>query len=217
MQQASLTMVQKVRRTNLKKLVAAMFEGNASKLGRKLKASHTYIWQLLSGHRGIGEKSAREIEKKLGMAPYTLDKKAGATHESVFTIRLGERMVTLRAVPVRSLDALDAKSSEDRLCPVEHCSPDTFAVIADNGVAETMLELSDGDVLFAEPLGKEPLVNRKLYVVRARGSNKRGRVMQARANGEGGWLFTTTAKRNDVPYGDLVVLGRVRVIQREVK
>lgn len=228
MQATTLTAVQKVRRINLKKLVRTLFEDNASKAGRTLGSSHTYMWQILSGHRGIGEKSAREIEERLKLPRYALD--ADLKRTSVLKAQLGDgHSVEYRMVPVRDLGALDAKHVTDyRPCPVANCPADAFAVIADAGIQNTMSEFGVGDVLFVAPLGKrDKLTDRGLYVVRPRGARLRlwanrsaGGVLQARANGQGGWFFVTTAKgakQAEHAFGDLVVLGRVMLIVRELR
>lgn len=65
---------QKLRRENLAKLKKTRFKTSvalADKLGEGFSAS--YISQLLSGHRGIGDDVADKIEERLGLANGYLD------------------------------------------------------------------------------------------------------------------------------------------------
>lgn len=57
----------------MQKLVDDSFHGNASAAARACEVSNSYMWQLLGGHRGIGERSARDIEIKLALPHYALD------------------------------------------------------------------------------------------------------------------------------------------------
>lgn len=192
----TMTMVQKLRRINLKRLVAELFEGNASEAGRKLATSHTYMWQIISGHRGIGERSAREIEAKLKLQPYDLDRKHGGTATPA---------AYLIKVPVRSLEAvgLRAKASEHLVCPIAKCSSDVFAVIADDDTEAMMVEFREGDAVFIDPCIKAQ--GKGLHLVR---DGTRVRLLLARADGEGGFHFYTTLKPQRIE-GRLSVLGRV--------
>lgn len=225
---ATLTVLQRVRRTNLKKLVRDRFGDNASAAGRELKSSHTYMWQILSGHRGIGEKSAREIEERLKLPEHALDQEKFRRTTKLVAQEDGGKAVTYHIVPVRSLDALDAKGKAKEYwpCPAKDCPSNAFAVVVDAGIENTMAEFGKGDVIFVVPLAKrEALIDRALYVVRPRGrlglwSNKLGSVRRAKANGLGGWLFVTTAKgakSAEHAFGELVVLGRVILIVRELR
>lgn len=192
---STTTMVQKLRRINLKRLVQDMFEGNASEAGRKLATSHTYMWQILSGHRGIGERSARDIESKLKLQPYDLDRQHGGT---------ATPPVRLVKVALRSLASIDAKVTDHVVCPIAGCSPDVFAVVADADTETLMSEFREDDVVFVEPCSK--VSGKGLHLVKL---GSRARLLQARADGDGGFQFYTTlkpARRIDEP---LRVLGRV--------
>jgi hypothetical protein len=68
-----LTPVQQVRRKILQRLIRERFGGNASEASRKAKSSHQYVWQVTSGHRGMGDRAARKIERALKLFPYALD------------------------------------------------------------------------------------------------------------------------------------------------
>lgn len=190
----STTMVQKLRRMNLKKLVEEMFENNASLAGRALKTSHTYMWQILSGHRGIGERSARDIEARLKLQPYDLDKKHGGTTPAVSLVK----------VPLRSLAAFDAKVTDYRICPVSGCATDVFAVVADGDTETVMAEFVEGDVVFIEPMIK--VQSKGLHLVR---NGSRVRLLYARADGDGSFKFYTTMKPGREIDGPFKVLGRV--------
>lgn len=63
--------IQKMRIDNLKALVVK--EGGASAMARKFDVDASYISQLLNGHRGFGERSARTIESKLKLNAGWLD------------------------------------------------------------------------------------------------------------------------------------------------
>ena len=191
---SAMTMVQRLRRMNLKRLVEDMFGGNASEAGRKLATSHTYMWQILSGHRGIGERSARDIEAKLRLQPHDLDKKHGATAPPVALVK----------VPVRALAGLDAKPQDYAVCPIAGCSSDVFAVIAGADTETVMAEFHEDDVVFIEPCVE--VKTKGLHLVR---HGSRARLLQARADGDGGFQFYTTLKPTRHIDEPLKVLGRV--------
>ena len=60
-----------MRIENLKALVKK--EGGAASLARRFDVDASYISQLINGHRGFGEKSARSIEEKLKLKSGWLD------------------------------------------------------------------------------------------------------------------------------------------------
>jgi hypothetical protein len=71
-----MSQVQQIRRENLRTVLRQ--HGGAAKIARKMGlASTSYISQLLSGHRPFGEKAARNIEKRLELEEFSLDKKPG--------------------------------------------------------------------------------------------------------------------------------------------
>ena len=49
----------------LKEIIDTRFAGNQADFARHIGKSPSLVWQYLSGHRGIGEKFAREVERKL--------------------------------------------------------------------------------------------------------------------------------------------------------
>jgi hypothetical protein len=188
------TMVQKLRQVNLKRLVEELFAGNASEAGRKLKTSHTYMWQILSGHRGIGERSAREIEAKLKLQPYDLDKRHGGKATPA---------VALVKVPLLSIAAIKGKPVDHVLCPIAGCSPKVFAVTVDADTELMMDEFTEGEVVFIDPAAE--LIAKSLCLVINRGA--RARLLQARADGSGGFEFYSTAKKLPITEA-FTVLGR---------
>lgn len=63
----------KIRRDNLDALIGFPGKhGRISEFARKYDLDPTYLGQLLNGHRNIGEKSARKLEEKLDIPPYSL-------------------------------------------------------------------------------------------------------------------------------------------------
>lgn len=55
------------RRTRIRALIDERFEGNEAAFGRAVGKAPSVIWQLVSGHRNLGEKLAREFETKLAL------------------------------------------------------------------------------------------------------------------------------------------------------
>lgn len=62
------------RRARLRRLVNERFGGNQAELARALGRSPSLVWQYLSGHREIGEKFARHVERCLGLPRFWLDR-----------------------------------------------------------------------------------------------------------------------------------------------
>ena len=69
----SATAVFELRRENLTKIIDGLIAAKKFKTGKEIcehyDLSASYISQLLNSHRQIGEKSARELEQKLGLEP----------------------------------------------------------------------------------------------------------------------------------------------------
>jgi phage repressor protein C with HTH and peptisase S24 domain len=61
------------RREALKRLIDERFEGKQSDFARAIGRSASSVWQWLNGHRNVGEKVAREIERKLRLPRGYLD------------------------------------------------------------------------------------------------------------------------------------------------
>lgn len=62
------------RRSNLRALIGIPPKhGDTARFARKHDLDPNYLSQLLNGHRNMGEKAARELEQKVGLAPMTLD------------------------------------------------------------------------------------------------------------------------------------------------
>lgn len=66
-----------VRVFNLTRLIREKAEGSQAEFGRRFDMSAAHISQLLSRHRDIGDKLAREIEGKLGLERGELDRLPG--------------------------------------------------------------------------------------------------------------------------------------------
>ena len=62
------------RRVRLRRLVNERFGGNQAELARAVGRSPSLVWQYLSGHREIGEKFARHVERCLGLPRFWLDR-----------------------------------------------------------------------------------------------------------------------------------------------
>lgn len=58
----------------LRRLVNERFGGNQAELARAVGRSPSLVWQYLSGHREIGEKFARHVERCLGLPRFWLDR-----------------------------------------------------------------------------------------------------------------------------------------------
>lgn len=66
--------ISQIRRENLNKVIGRRGKhGRIADFAREHDMSETYLAQILNGHRNLGEKSARNMEKKVGLAHGTLD------------------------------------------------------------------------------------------------------------------------------------------------
>lgn len=63
--------MQEIRRENLRQIVKEY--GSQAELGRRFRINPTHVSQILTKKRSIGEKAARSIERKLRIAPLSLD------------------------------------------------------------------------------------------------------------------------------------------------
>lgn len=67
-----------IRKNNLTKQIGDTSQrGRVADFAREHNLDATYIRQILSNHRTMGEKSARNFEKILGLLPLELDKSPG--------------------------------------------------------------------------------------------------------------------------------------------
>lgn len=57
----------------LKRLIEDRFNGKQADFARAIGRSPSLVWQYLNGHRNIGEKFAREVERKLRLKEGWLD------------------------------------------------------------------------------------------------------------------------------------------------
>jgi SOS-response transcriptional repressor LexA len=74
-----MTYAQQRRINALRRLVNE--HGSQAEFARKFGLDASYISQILSGHRGFGERSARNFESKIGLPPGSLDK--GRNHSFI--------------------------------------------------------------------------------------------------------------------------------------
>jgi hypothetical protein len=72
-----------IRRQNLKKLLQDRYAGKIADMARAIDRDDAYLWQLLNADRNVGERVARHIESKLGLANGTLDQVDMVTSETL--------------------------------------------------------------------------------------------------------------------------------------
>jgi len=72
---------------------AVLAAGSKAKFARTHGVDPTYVSQLLSGHRGFGEKAARKMEAQCGWAPYVMDRPPGAAVSGDDTSDLGSQVL----------------------------------------------------------------------------------------------------------------------------
>lgn len=74
--------IREIRRLNLNRLIGSPGErGRISDFSQKYNFDHTYVSQVLNGHKKMGEKSARKMESAMGLPPGTLDVPPDSTAE----------------------------------------------------------------------------------------------------------------------------------------
>src|SRR5262245_18110163 len=61
------------RLQNFKRILKERFGNNMAAFARALEKPDTYVWQLANNYRDMGEKTARGIERKLGLPAGELD------------------------------------------------------------------------------------------------------------------------------------------------
>lgn len=89
--------IQETRKTNFRSIIDASGLKVAD-FARKFDIEPSYISQLLNGHRGIGEKAARNIEKKVGLEQMALDAGRGDTPAllpNVTPAPIGHRLIPI--------------------------------------------------------------------------------------------------------------------------
>ena len=94
------TRIQTIRIENLRRLVSEY--DTQAKFARAHELDPSYISQLLSGHRGFGERSARNIEEKLNLKPGALDNHPGHQIEDEANTEDAYVTSNTRMVPVIS-------------------------------------------------------------------------------------------------------------------
>src|SRR5215470_3129117 len=100
----------KVRLINFRKILNDQHQGNMAKFARALKRTDAFVWQVTNEYRNITEKTARDIERSLKLAPGELDRKpkeAFKEPESVI-IQHGMRTLEFALVPVVPANQFDS-------------------------------------------------------------------------------------------------------------
>lgn len=98
--------IKSVRRDSLQRLVDARAAGNKAEFGRKYGIDPTYISQLLTGHRAMGEKAARKLEGLIGLESGYLDNPLNAG-------RTLEQAVPHIGSSVRAYDEIEELDKDD--------------------------------------------------------------------------------------------------------
>jgi hypothetical protein len=209
---AVLKPIHLVRKKNLVALVEKKFEGNASECARAIGRSHTYMWQLVQGYRGIGEGSARHIEQALDLAPNSLDTTVTKRSSRLQALDGKGNVVNYPMVPFLRLDALDAKPKEFVPCPLPDVAADKMFCTVIEG--EGVVEVEQGDRVFVDRADVEPQ-SRKLFVVRPKG---RSPCVLLAARAAGAWTYATTGstKRVVLQASQVTVIGRLLLIVRQL-
>lgn len=215
---ASLRPIQKVRKDNLLKVIKSRFEGNSSECARAIERSHTFMWQLVTGHRAIGEESARHIEAKLKLGANALDQKIERTTMLTAHDEDGSKVRNYPMVPLLALADLDAKPIDYVPCPIPGAGTKLFAVVI--GDEQEVVELQRGDQVFVDQADVAPVV-RKLYVVQRKGADKMAFALMARKLAKSGWVYSSTGegtkqREEQLTAAQVRVVGRVILIMREI-
>src|SRR5580765_3916647 len=212
---AKLKEIHRTRMDNLNRVVKEQFNGNSSDCARAIERTHTFMWQLVRGYRGIGEASARHIEEKLKLMPKALDQAKDAPRPKTLMLDDGTGKVrNFRVVPVVTMDALDAKARVVTLCLKAECIDKTVCVIAQD---EDVHEVIDGDHLYIDRADLE-VEAKRVYAVRLKGGAKAEEVVMVTRKTAGGVVFATTrSKTREWKPRDNTVRGRVIMIVREPK
>lgn len=87
-----------IRRANLASIVETRFNGVLAECARAIGRDDAQLWTIMNGGRNIGERLARDIEKKLGLARRELDREPASDGRHLADAALGE--YTARGVPV---------------------------------------------------------------------------------------------------------------------
>lgn len=80
------------RVSELKKIIDSRFGGSQAEFARAIGRSPSSVWQWLSGHRNVGEKAARDIERRLRIIPGTLDGFVSEVREAVAPYNRGQEL-----------------------------------------------------------------------------------------------------------------------------
>ncbi len=152
------------RRVDALKALVGKYKTKAE-FARKYGIEPSYVSQLLGGHRGFGEKSARNMEEKLGLPPNYLDQGQGGAQGdyAIGNVRPAYEPPTTRKAPVIShvqaggwSEAIDifAPGYAERWEPVpETACPNAFwlEVRGDSMTAPAGLSIPEGYLVLVEP------------------------------------------------------------------
>jgi len=212
---AKLKPKHRTRLENLRQVLESKFQGNSSECARAIDRSHTFMWQIASGYRTIGEEAARHIERKLALADGALDVKFERT--MVLPANNGKGEYThYRMVPKVALDRITEK--------VDFGKHDDFVACPVPGIGETIVctelkesvdvqSLKPGDILYVDRADHGPF-ERQLYVVRYR----KAITVLATKRRLNDWFYTTDGegKRTELSADEVKVIGRVVLVVRVI-
>lgn len=97
--------IKDIRRAALQRLVDSRCGGSKAEYGRRYGIDPTYLSQLLTGHRSIGEKSARKLEAAAGVDDGYLDNPINAGLSQ-------DQAADMAGAGVRAYDSLDELDPE---------------------------------------------------------------------------------------------------------
>lgn len=124
--------ISEIRQKNLRKILDAAISSGSSKNDADFCSKHdlnpSYISQMLNGHRSIGEKSARNIERKIGLLDKTLDEEQPQQLSPQASNRHSEQLNSfdLNKVPLIACDQIvswlnwhSTSKATDDVCPIK--------------------------------------------------------------------------------------------------
>src|SRR5215471_19461 len=185
----SMDSIHEQRLANFVKLIETRFGGNGSKMAKKLRRSHTLVWQLINRRRQMGEETARYIEQCLGLADGTMDSGHVRQATELMVVLDDGTHQTFHLVPVVEFSlGLNKKKvpSEFRPGPV-NCSGGTVAVIQESDSLEPRVR--KGADVFVDKKKRE-VVDDGVYAIEVRGM-KEPVLRVARKRDGGGFTFIT--------------------------
>jgi DNA-binding transcriptional regulator YdaS (Cro superfamily) len=209
----SMKPLHKVRLKNLQNLVKVRFKGNATACATAIGRSHTFLWQLINGYRGIGEASARHIEECLELKVNALDAADVMVADRKLLAQMGNGATTSYwMVPRVEWNDLTRKKKQSTTevmpCPVECSEATVFVTIQTASMEPKFLK---GEKVFADEKQKV-LVDGQCYLVMPKKRGAVGTIRQAMKLDAGGFLFVTIDQRmkeDNFRQRDVTVFGRV--------